>query len=308
MSSSSLLNHSTNDAVNHGGHKIEIPWNELIILLCQCTKDTLKPQRPKIEIPQIESHSFFWVNAPKTPKDNMNTIFFKITSITNNTHDSRQGICTKKHLQTTVAMNTSQSNKYQECPQHSALSSQQRHLKTTVTTTFLRTTMIKNETQIPMTMNTLYNNTYQECPQQSAMLLPQKHLQTTVATITFWITNIMNELTILYFLCTKAKASSDPEVVKITSNNEWTLHSEMPLHPTLSNPILPSNQSKTSKVLGLNQNLVVISCSRSNSHHKKLQQFCREFEFCYALAAKSHSNPEVVKIMNEHSIPRYPCI
>ena len=308
MSSSSLLNHSTNDAVNHGGHKIEIPWNELIILLCQCTKDTLKPQRPKIEIPQIESHSFFWVNAPKTPEDTMNTIFFKITSITNNTHDSRQGICTKKHLQTTVAMNTSQSNKYQECPQHSALSSQQRHLKTTVTTTFLRTTMIKNETQIPMTVNTLYNNTYQECPQQSAMLLPQKHLQTTVATITFWITNIMNELTILYFLCTKAKASSDPEVVKITSNNEWTLHSEMPLHPTLSNPILPSNQSKTSKVLGLNQNLVVISCSRSNSHHKKLQQFCREFEFCYALAAKSHSNPEVVKIMNEHSIPRYPCI
>ena len=207
-------------------------------------------------------------------------------SITNNTHDSRQGICTKKHLQTTVAMNTSQSNKYQECPQHSALSSQQRHLKTTVTTTFLRTTMIKNETQIPMTMNT-----YQECPQQSAMLLPQKHLQTTVATITFWITNIMNELTILYFLCTKAKASSDPEVVKITSNNEWTLHSEMPLHPTLSNPILPSNQSKTSKVLGLNQNLVVISCSRNNSHHKKLQQFCRKFEFVMP-SRQNHIQPQ----------------
>ena len=286
MSSSSLLNHSTHDAVNHGGHKIEIPWNELIILLCQCTKDTLRPQWPKIEIPQIENHSFFWVNAPKTPEDTMNTIFFKITSITNNTHDSRQGICTKKHLQTTVAMNTSQSNKYQECPQHSALSSQQRHLKTTMATTFLRTTMIKNETQIPMTMNT-----YQECPQQSAMLLPQKHLQTTVATITFWITNIMNELTILYFLCTKAKASSDPEVVKITSNNEWTLHSEMPLHPTLSNPILPSNQSKTSKVLGLNQNLVVISCSRNNSHHKKLQQFCRKFEFVMP-SRQNHIQPQ----------------
>ena len=106
------------------------------------------------------------------------------------------------------------------------------------------------------------------------------------------------ELELCYALA--AKSHSDPEIVKITNNNEWTLHSEMPLHINLSQA--PSNQSKLQK-LPKNQTLVIKLCSRSNSHHMKTSNnSVQNWNFCNAPTVKAPSDPEVVKISNEHSI------
>ena len=45
-----------------------------------------------------------------------------------------------------------------------------------------------------------------------------------------------------------------------------------------------------------------IMLQKQLSPYENFQQFCQELEFRYALAAKAPSDPEVMKIMNEHSI------
>ena len=45
-----------------------------------------------------------------------------------------------------------------------------------------------------------------------------------------------------------------------------------------------------------------IMLQKQLSPYENFQQFCQELEFHDALAAKAPSDPEVVKIMNEHSI------
>ena len=90
--------------------------------------------------------------------------------------------------------------------------------------------------------------------------------------------------------------------MKITSNNEWTLHSEILLHLNLSKA--PWNQSKLQKSQAIHEpkSGCNIMLQKQLSQYENFQQFCQELELRYALAAKAPSDPEVVKIMNEHSI------
>ena len=93
--------------------------------------------------------------------------------------------------------------------------------------------------------------------------------------------------------------------MKITSNNEWTLHSEIPLHLNLSiiqGTLKPKQASNKSQAIHEPKSGCNIMLQKQLSPYENFQQFCQELEFRYALAAKAPSDPEVVKIMNEHSI------
>ena len=78
----------------------------------------------------------------------------------------------------------------------------------------------------------------------------------------------------------------------------WDTLASKPIQGTLK----PKQASNKSQAIHEPKSGCNIMLQKQLSPYENFQQFCQELEFHYALAAKAPSDPEVVKIMNEHSI------